>query len=125
MPRENVGTRTPAEKLSTGNHTLPPYLHKQGLDTSTPAGKAMFGMLGVFAEFEREIIAERIHAGLSRAREQGTKSGRPIGRTERFSAIRERAIDLKADGLGTRPIAEKLGVSRSTVIKALRPENVA
>ncbi len=56
------------------------YLHKQGLDTSTPAGKAMFQMLAVFAEFEREIIAERIHAGLARAREQGTKSGKPIGR---------------------------------------------
>ena len=58
------------------------YLHKQGLDTSTPAGKAMFQMLGVFAEFEREIIAERIHAGLARAKEQGTKSGKPIGRPE-------------------------------------------
>jgi len=96
------------------------YLHKQGLDTSTPAGKAMFGMLGVFAEFEREIIAERIHAGLARAREQGTKSGKPFGRPERFGAVRDRALALKDQGLGTRRIAEKLGVSRSTVIKALR-----
>ncbi len=101
------------------------YLHKQGLDTSTPAGKAMFGMLGVFAEFEREIIAERIHAGLARAREQGTKSGNPIGRPERFSAIRDRAIALVAEGLGTRRIAEKLKVSRSTVIKALRTKKTA
>ncbi len=98
------------------------YLHKQGLDTSTPAGKAMFGMLGVFAEFEREIIAERIHAGLARAREQGTKSGKPFGRPERFKAVRERALALKDQGLGTRRIAEKLKVSRSTVIKALRSE---
>jgi DNA invertase Pin-like site-specific DNA recombinase len=100
------------------------YLHKQGLDTSTTAGKAMFGMLGVFAEFEREIIAERIHAGLARAREQGTKSGRPIGRPERISAVRERALALKDQGLGTRRIAEKLKVSRSTVIKALRGREV-
>jgi DNA invertase Pin-like site-specific DNA recombinase len=56
------------------------YLHVQGLDTSTPAGKAMFQMLGVFAEFERSLIRERVMAGLARARKYGTKSGRPSGR---------------------------------------------
>ena len=71
------------------------YLHKQGLDTSTPAGKAMFQMLGVFAEFEREIIAERIHAGLARAKEHGTKSGKPIGRPEVFGTVQEKAMALK------------------------------
>src|SRR5215469_9785736 len=44
------------------------YLHQQGLDTSTPTGKAMFQMIGVFAELERSIIRERVIAGLSRAR---------------------------------------------------------
>jgi len=53
------------------------YLHQQGLDTSTPAGKALFQMLGVFAEFERAIIVERVHAGLRRARVQGKRLGRP------------------------------------------------
>src|SRR4051794_32185243 len=53
------------------------YLHQQGIDTSTPAGKAMFQMLGVFAEFERAIIVERVKAGLSRARSQGKRLGRP------------------------------------------------
>jgi DNA invertase Pin-like site-specific DNA recombinase len=48
------------------------YLHQQGLDTSTPAGKAMFQMLGVFAEFERAMIVERVKAGLSRARSQAS-----------------------------------------------------
>lgn len=96
------------------------YLHKQGLDTSTPAGKAMFQMLGVFAEFEREIIAERIHSGLARAKEQGTKSGKPIGRPERFNDVRGKALALKETGLGTRRIAEELGVARATVVKALR-----
>ncbi len=95
------------------------YLHKQGLDTSTPAGKAMFQMLGVFAEFEREIIAERIHAGLARAKEQGTKSGKPIGRPEVYNSVVTKAKKLKADGLGTRRIATVLGVARATVIKAL------
>ena len=47
------------------------YLHQQGLDTTTPAGKAMFQMLGVFAEFERAIIRERVVAGMARAK--GTK----------------------------------------------------
>src|SRR5712671_256415 len=53
------------------------FLHQQGLDTSTTAGKAMFQMLGVFAEFERGIIRERVNAGLARAREKGTILGRP------------------------------------------------
>jgi hypothetical protein len=44
------------------------FLHQQGLDTTTPAGKAMFQMLGVFAEFERAIIQERVRAGLARAK---------------------------------------------------------
>ena len=53
------------------------YLHQQSLDTSTPAGKAMFQMLGVFSEFEREIIRERVNSGLARAKAQGKKLGRP------------------------------------------------
>jgi DNA invertase Pin-like site-specific DNA recombinase len=52
------------------------FLHQQGLDTSTTAGKAMFQMLGVFAEFERGIIRERVNAGLARAKANGTKLGR-------------------------------------------------
>jgi hypothetical protein len=51
-------------------------LHQQGLDTTTPAGKAMFQMMGVFAEFERSMIQERVRAGLARARSEG-KLGRP------------------------------------------------
>src|SRR5215472_6453560 len=53
------------------------YLHQQGVDTSTPAGKALFQMLGVFAEFERAMIVERVHAGLRRAKAQGKRLGRP------------------------------------------------
>jgi DNA invertase Pin-like site-specific DNA recombinase len=49
------------------------YLEKQAVDTTTPAGRALFQMLGVFAEFERAIIQERIHAGLARARAKGTR----------------------------------------------------
>src|SRR6516165_2865807 len=53
------------------------FLHQQGLDTTTPAGKAMFQMLGVFAEFERSIIQERVRAGLQRAKREGKRLGRP------------------------------------------------
>src|SRR2546429_4863700 len=53
------------------------YLHQQGVDTTTPGGKALFQMMGVFAEFERSIIKDRIHAGLARARAQGKRLGRP------------------------------------------------
>src|SRR5258705_5439725 len=59
------------------------FLHQQGLDTSTTAGKAMFQMLGVFAEFERGIIRERVNAGLARARrhEAGPTSDKAFGGT--------------------------------------------
>src|SRR5215467_14208358 len=54
------------------------FLHQQGLDTTTPAGKATFQMMGVFAEFERAIIQERVRAGLRRAKDDGKKLGRPL-----------------------------------------------
>src|SRR6478735_3861551 len=53
------------------------FLHQQGLDTTTPAGKAMFQMMGVFAEFERAIIRERVKSGLKRAKSEGKQLGRP------------------------------------------------
>jgi DNA invertase Pin-like site-specific DNA recombinase len=53
------------------------FLRQQGLDTTTPSGKAMFQMMGVFAEFERAMIAERVRAGLARARREGKRLGRP------------------------------------------------
>src|SRR6195256_2412927 len=52
-------------------------LHQQGIDTTTPAGKAMFQMMGVFAEFERAMIQERVRAGLARAKSEGKRLGSP------------------------------------------------
>ena len=66
------------------------FLHQQGLDTSTPSGRAMFQMLGVFAEFERAIIRERVMAGLARAKADGTRLGRPA--TVADDAAKVRAI---------------------------------
>ena len=96
------------------------YLHVQAVDTTTPAGKALFQMLGVFAEFERSIIQERIYAGIAKARATGTKSGKPHGRPgiepKLVAAIRARA----AAGEGKRAIGRALKVPESTVRKVLR-----
>jgi DNA invertase Pin-like site-specific DNA recombinase len=53
------------------------YLHQQGVDTTSPAGRALFQMLGVFAEFERALIVERVRAGMQRAKREGKRLGRP------------------------------------------------
>jgi DNA invertase Pin-like site-specific DNA recombinase len=91
------------------------YLEKQAIDTTTPAGRALFQMLGVFAEFERAIIQERIHAGLARAREKGTKSGKPIGRA-RIEATKEAAIRAALlSGKGIIKTARECGAGTSVV----------
>jgi DNA invertase Pin-like site-specific DNA recombinase len=87
------------------------FLHQQGLDTSTTAGKAMFQMLGVFAEFERGIIRERINAGLARARANGTKLGRHPVKPAVEALIRQ----LRAKGDGILKIGRKLGIGTSVV----------
>jgi DNA invertase Pin-like site-specific DNA recombinase len=88
-------------------------LKQQGIDTTTPAGKALFGMMGVFAEFERSMIQERVRAGLERARRDGKRLGRPPLNPK----IRERIQEaLKAPGRpGVRKIAEQFGINASTV----------
>jgi len=92
------------------------YLHQQRLDTSTPSGRAMFQMMGVFAEFERAMIRERVMAGLARAREEGTKLGRrPIEKADANKATAIRA--LLARKTGVRRIARDLGVGVGTVIR--------
>ena len=91
------------------------YLHRQAIDTRTPSGRAMFQMLGVFAEFERSMIVDRVKAGLARAREKGTRSGRAIGRP-RVSVTVERDIQkLRKKGVGQLKIAKQLGVGVSVV----------
>ena len=87
------------------------YLHQQGLDTSTPAGKAMFQMMGVFSEFERAMIVERVNAGLRRARSEGRIGGRP--RIDR--ALEAKARVMLARGTGIRKTAKTLGIGVSAV----------
>jgi DNA invertase Pin-like site-specific DNA recombinase len=92
------------------------YLHQQGLDTATPAGKAMFQMMGVFAEFERAMIVERVKAGLSRARAEGKRLGRPRIGADKEAAIRH----ALATGKGILAVAreERIGTSVVQRIKA-------
>ena len=92
------------------------YLHQQGLDTSTPSGRAMFGMMGVFAEFERSMIQERVKAGLARARDGGVRLGRPmLEDADPPRAAKVRA--MRARGVGIRKIARELGVGVGTVLR--------
>ncbi len=65
------------------------YLHQQALDTSTPSGRMMFQMLGVFSEFERAMIRSRVKAGLERTKAKGTKLGRPSLAPIEVKQIRE------------------------------------
>ena len=95
------------------------FLHQQGLDTTTPAGKAMFQMLGVFAEFERSIIQERVRAGLARARSEGKQLGRPTIAPALEKRIQE-ALG-KPNRPGVRVIAEQFGVAVNTVQRISRP----
>jgi DNA invertase Pin-like site-specific DNA recombinase len=87
------------------------FLRKQGLDTSRSSGKAMFQMLGVFSEFERAMIQERVRAGLARARARGKKLGRPPVPPDTEKAIR-RSL---AAGNGILKTAATVGVGSSTV----------
>jgi DNA invertase Pin-like site-specific DNA recombinase len=87
------------------------FLHQQGIDTSTTAGKAMFQMLGVFAEFERGIIREKVNAGLARAKAKATKLG--MRRVE--PSVEARIRGLRSKGMGILKIGRTLAVGTSVV----------
>lgn len=92
----------------------------QALDTSTPFGKLMFTMLAMFAEFERDLIAERTRTGLAAAHRAGHKSG------PRFRLTAQQAADVarcREQGESAQQIAARIGVDRSTVYRYLaRPD---
>jgi DNA invertase Pin-like site-specific DNA recombinase len=99
------------------------YLHRQAIDTRTPSGRAMFQMLGVFAEFERAMIQERVRAGLARAKEKGTKSGRPIGRPPVSPVVESRIRRERRKGHGVLKIAREVGVGVSVVQRVLASQS--
>ena len=83
---------------------------------TTPSGRALAGMLAVFAEFERDILRDRVKAGIDQARKDGKPHGRPVTAGKLVGEMRQ----LRQDGLSKRAIAKRLGVSRPSVIRLLR-----
>ena len=116
--------RSLVDLLSTMEHLdavgVDLYIDRQNIDTTTPMGRLLFQVAGAFAEFEREMIRQRIHAGLERARREGTRSGRPIGRPRLPEAIRRAILADRAAGRSIRAIARARGVSPTTVQKVIK-----
>ena len=88
----------------------------EALDLTTPSGRALAGMLAVFAEFERDILRDRVKAGIDQARKDGKPHGRPMTAGKLVPEMEQ----LRKDGTSKRAIAKQLGVSRTSVIRLLR-----
>ena len=91
------------------------FLHQQAIDTTTPSGKAMFGMCGIFAEFERSIIQQRVKAGLERARANGVRLGRPAI----SQGMKDEILAMRATGMSMNKIAGEIGISKSVVVRTV------
>jgi DNA invertase Pin-like site-specific DNA recombinase len=99
------------------------YIHTQALDTSTASGRALFQMLGVFAELEREMIVARVNASMARAKINGTRSGKAIGRPRRVTDADIRA--QLAKGQGILKTARLLGCGSGTVQRVAKAFRMA
>ncbi|MDA2924022.1 recombinase family protein [Acidobacteria bacterium AH-259-L09] len=88
---------------------------QENIDTSSPLGSAIFTIISAVAQLERDIIAERVKAGLRRAKENGTRLGRPS-----VSVDQEKIRKLRTQGLSLRAIGKEMGVSRTKVFEVLR-----
>src|SRR5207302_7803001 len=86
--------------------------YSEQMDTSTPAGKMVFTVLGAVAELERSLIVERVRAGLRNARAKGKRLGRP-----RVAVDAAKIASLRKEGLSWALIAERLGVGEGTVYR--------
>ena len=89
------------------------YSHTQALDTTTPSGRMVFGMISVFSEFERAMIRDRVLAGLARTKAKGTRLGRPPMPTAKVEAIRT----LLVAGTGIRETARRTGAGTASVMR--------
>lgn len=92
------------------------YIHQQAIDTSSPAGKLAFSVFGALAEYERELIRERVKAGLERAKRNGAKLGRPTNLTD---TVRSAVIALRSENVSIRKIASQLRIGTGTVYNVL------
>jgi putative DNA-invertase from lambdoid prophage Rac len=105
-----VGTLHELQGLGVGLISL-----HEALDFTTPAGRALAGMLAVFAEFECDILREWVKAGIVQARKRGTRHGRPPTVARHADTVRQ----LSATGLSKSTIAHRLGISRASVRRLL------
>ena len=90
---------------------------REALDLTTPSGRALARMLAVFAEFEREILRERVRAGIAQARKEGRPRGRPLTVARRAGRIRA----LAEQGLSQSEIVRRLRISRTSIRRLLCP----
>lgn len=88
--------------------------YQESIDTSTPQGRLMFGVMASLAEFERSLIKDRVLAGLNRARSQGIRLGRP-----KTLIDGEMLAESKRRGLSLREIGRQLGISKDTARRML------
>ena len=95
------------------------FIHQSGIDTTTPTGKMMFGILSVFADFERSMITQRTRAGMERARLEGRRIGRPTNLNE---GLIESIKYMRSQNLGIRRIATDLKVGVVTVYRVLETQ---
>jgi DNA invertase Pin-like site-specific DNA recombinase len=93
------------------------YFHQQAIDTTTPSGKLMFGVFSSFAEFERDLIRERIKLGVERARKEGKKLGRPSSVTE---STRAAIVELYKKGMSPKKISQTLRCGVGTAFHTLK-----
>jgi putative DNA-invertase from lambdoid prophage Rac len=105
-----VGTLHELQALGVGFISL-----SEALDLTTPIGRAMAGLLAIFAEFERDILRERVKAGIAQARQRGTRHGRPPSVAHRAADVQH----LAATGLSKSAIARHVGISRTSVRRLL------
>jgi putative DNA-invertase from lambdoid prophage Rac len=105
-----VGTLHELQALGVGFISL-----HEALDFTTPTGRALAGMLSVFAEFERDILRERVKAGIAQARRRGKRHGRPPTVAHHAETVRH----LATTGLSKSAIARRLGISRASVRRFL------
>lgn len=94
--------------------------YTQAIDTTTPMGRLFFHVIGSFAEFEREVIVERVRAGLANARAKGKRLGRPV----RDPSAQTRVVALRGEGLSLRQIAARERLSPSGVRKMLKQAGI-
>ena len=89
----------------------------ESLDLTTPSGKALAGMLAVFAEFERSILKERVKAGIAEARSKGKAHGRPRTASKKVEEVKK--LYQNGEGVSKSEIARRLKIGRTSVIRML------